>query len=88
MFENRSGSILPWEWRMPDRGHGIASRESQSASEKNSRDADIRSHGEQSCANPRRLEFCFRTDPESDQAYRALELEHLKFHRERDDVLY
>ena len=37
---------------MPDRGHSYASRESQSASEKNSRVADIRSQSEQSCANP------------------------------------
>ena len=47
-------------------------------------DADIRSHGKQSCANPRRLGFCFRVDPDSDQACRvSLELEYLEFHRER-----
>ena len=56
---------------MPDRVHMFSRSESQSASEKNSRDADIRSHGEQSCENPRRLEFYFYTDPENDQAYRA-----------------
>lgn len=33
---------------MPDREHGVVYRESGSA--KRSRDADIRSHGEQSCA--------------------------------------
>ena len=27
VFENRSECILPWEWRMPDRGHGFAFRE-------------------------------------------------------------
>ena len=62
---------------MPDRGHVIVPRISCGA-------ADIRSHGEQSCANPRTLDFCFCTDPECGQAYRAtLELEHLEFHRER-----
>ena len=75
-FEKHSGSILPWEWRMLDRGHSVAFQESHSASENNSRVEYIRSHGEQSCANPRRLEFCFRNDPDSDQAHReSLELE-------------
>ena len=46
IFENRSGRIFPWEWRMPDREHGIVSRESGSASHKKSCDADFRSHGE------------------------------------------
>ena len=32
MFENHSGSILPWEWRMPDREHGVVFR--QQAKEK------------------------------------------------------
>jgi hypothetical protein len=67
----------PWAWYYVPR-ITISAR-------KSSRDADIRSHGEQSCANPKRFEFCFRTDSESDQVYRAsLELEHL----ERDDLLY
>ena len=65
--------------------NGIVFRESRLTSEKKSRNADIKSHGEHSCANPRRLEFCSRTDPESDQVYSALDLEH---HRGRDDVLY
>ena len=34
MFENHSGSILPWEWRILDCEHGIVFRESQSASER------------------------------------------------------
>ena len=33
-FENHSGSILPWEWRILDCEHGIVFRESQSASER------------------------------------------------------
>ena len=61
---------------------GTVFQESLSASEKNSRDACIRSHGEQSCAGPRRLEFCFRTDPESDQVYRGTRALRI-LHRER-----
>ena len=49
----------------------IVFRESGSASDKISCDTDFRSHGEYSCANPRRLGLCFCAVPESDQAYRA-----------------
>ena len=61
----------------------MVSRSEKSQSATSSHDADIRSHGKQSCANPSTagdLKYVFVTDPESDQAYRAmLEVKHFEF---------
>ena len=61
----------------------LRSKNDNQRAKNNSRNAYIRSHGEQSCASPWRPKFCFRTNPDSDQAYKASpELEYLEFQRE------
>ena len=85
-FEKHSESILPWEWRMPDRGHSVAFQESHSASENNSRDEynsigatanrAVRILGDLNFASVTILIVIRRTE-------RRWNSSHLEFHRER-----